>query len=408
MNTPIWMDARAQAQCDRAVAQVGRERLFEVSGNPLKPAYTLPKILWYRDECPDVYRRADRILQSNAFVAWRLTGEMTQDMSQGYGLACFDMRRGSWDLDLARSLGIRESLLPEIYPCHQVIGRVTPATARQTGLKAGTPVVAGGLDAACGTLGAGVYRSGQTQEQGGQAGGMSICMNRCAADERLILSRHVAPDLWLLQGGTVGGGGALKWLSEQICAAEGERARSAGTGIFEEMSRAAGEIAPGSEGLVFLPYMAGERSPIWDIHARGVYFGLDYSKTRAHMIRACMEGVAFSLRHNLEIAAQAGAAVAEMHAMGGAANSRVWTQIKADVTGCTICVPSSDTATTLGAALLAGVGTGVYEGFEQAVARTVSISRVHAPNPKNAGVYDHNYHIYRRLYEQLRELMREA
>lgn len=407
MNTPIWMDARAQEQCDRAVQELGGPRIFAVSGNPLTPSYTLPKILWYRDVCPDIYRRADKILQSNAFIAHRLTGVFSQDKSQGYGLACFNMRKGCWDEDLTRDFGIRRSLLPDICDCHHIVGRVTPEAAKLTGLMPGTPVAAGGLDAACGTLGAGVFQDGQTQEQGGQAGGMSICMERCVADERLILSMHVAPGRWLLQGGTVGGGGALKWLSEQVCAAEGMRAAENHTSIFEEMSEAAATVPAGSDGLIFLPYMAGERSPIWDIHAKGVYFGLDYAKTRAHMIRACMEGVAFSLRHNLEIAAGAGAPVGVMHAMGGAANSRVWTQIKADVTGCEIRVPASDTATPLGAAMLAGVGVGMYESFEQAVEKTVRISRTHAPNPENAGVYDRNYKKYRGLYEQLRMLMRE-
>lgn len=406
-NSPIWMDARSQAQCDRIAQTLGSDRVFNVCGNPLNPAYTLPKILWYQDEHPNIYKKTDKILQSNAFIAYRLTGEISQDKSQGYGLACFDMRNAVWDYDFARDLGIRTDLLPEICDCHQVIGRVTEAAAAQTGLCPGTPVVAGGLDAACGTLGAGVYKNGQTQEQGGQAGGMSICIDKYAADERLILGCHVVPGLWILQGGTVGGGGAVKWLSEQICTAEGLLAKENGTSIFEEMSTAAETIAPGSEGLIFLPYMSGERSPIWDIHAKGVYFGLNYAKTRAHMIRACMEGVAFSLKHNLEIAAQAGAPVSEMHAMGGAANSRVWTQIKADVTGCTIHVPASDTASTLGAAILAGVGVGVYPDFESAVTRTVSVRRTHTPNPENYEAYQRNYDKYLRLYIQLKDLMRE-
>jgi len=407
MNTPIWMDTRAQKQCDDAERLLGAGRCFQTSGNPLKPAYTLPKILWYRDEHPEVYEKADKILQSNAYIGYKLTGAISQDKSQGYGLACFNMRLAEWDLSLAKALGIRPSLLPEICDCHQIIGRVTEEAARQTGLLAGTPVAAGGLDAACGTLGAGVYRVGQTQEQGGQAGGMSICMDSYAADERLILGCHVVPGYWLLQGGTVGGGGAIKWLSEQVCAQEGMLAEKNGTGIFEEMSSAAGRIAPGSDGLVFLPYMAGERSPIWDTHAKGVFYGLDFSKTRAHMIRACMEGVAYSLRHNLEIAREAGAEVSEMYAMGGAANSRVWTQIKSDVTGCRIHVPASDTATTLGAAILAGVGVGIYNDFESAVKKTVSVRRTHEPDPANAGIFERGYGVYRKLYENLKQLMRE-
>jgi xylulokinase len=286
-----------------------------------------------------------------------------------------------------------------------VIGAVSAEAARLTGLKAGIPVVAGGLDAACGALGAGVYRAGQTQEQGGQAGGMSICMDRCVADRRLILGRHVVPETWLLQGGSVGGGGALRWMSQELCAQDGLDAAEAGTGIFQMMSAQAERVAPGSNGLLFLPYMAGERSPIWNPRAKGVFYGLDYAKTRAHMIRACMEGVAYSLRHNLQTAEEAGASAGVLHAMGGSANSRVWTQIKADVTGRRIEVPSSDVATMLGAALLAGVGVGAYGGFEAAVRDTVQMTRAHEPDPVNAPVYDHGYGQYRRLYESLKEMM---
>ncbi|MEG0901437.1 MAG: FGGY-family carbohydrate kinase, partial [Clostridia bacterium] len=392
-NTPIWLDTRATEECELIDRAIGREALFAISGNPVKPCYTLPKILWFRKHLPQMYEKAAYVLQSNAFLVYRLTGVVTQDLCQSYGLQCFDMHKGEWNRAILRELNIRETLLPPLFACAQVIGGVSEAAARLTGLKAGTPVVAGGLDAACGSLGAGVYRAGQTQEQGGQAGGMSICVDQYAADPRLILSRHVVPDCWLLQGGTVGGGGALKWLRAQLCPELG----------FEEMGELARTVAAGSEGLVFLPYLAGERSPIWDVNAKGVFYGLDFTKTRAHMIRAVMEGVAYSLRHNLEVAAEAGAKAEMLYAMGGSANSQVWTQIKSDVTGCAIEVPASDTATTLGAAMLAGVGMGVYDSFEAAVRQTVQLKRAHAPNEANRATYDREYQRYRELYERLKE-----
>jgi xylulokinase len=256
-------------------------------------------------------------------------------------------------------------------------------------------VVAGGLDAACGTLGAGVVSPGQTQEQGGQAGGMSICIDQYAADPSLILGFHVAPGRWLLQGGTTGGGGALKWLRETMCP----------EASFWEMSSLAEKAPAGSGGVTFLPYMAGERSPLWNPKACGVFFGLNFGVTRGQMIRACMEGVAYALRHNLETAEAAGAKADTLRAMGGSANSRIWTQIKADVTGCRIEVPASDTATTLGAAILAGVGTGVYGSFEEAAERTVSVKMTYAPDPEMRAVYDKGYETYRKLYPALEEIM---
>ena len=393
--TPIWTDTRSKAECRQMVERVGEDTLFSLSGNPVQPTYTLPKVLWYKNHLPSVYHKMDKVLQSNSFIAYRLTGRITQDLSQGYGFSCFNMASGVWDRNVCRALGVSPDLLPEILPCHAVIGFVTDGAAAVTGLAPGTPVVAGGLDAACGTLGAGVVEAGQAQEQGGQAGGMSICVEKPQADRRLILSFHVAPSQWLLQGGTVGGGGVIRWMRTAI----------AGNLSFEGMDESAARVLPGSEGVLFLPYMAGERSPIWDPYAKGVFYGLDFSKNTSHLIRAALEGTAYALRHNLEAAREAGANPNSLRAMGGAANSLLWTQIKADVTGKRIEVPSSDAATALGAALLAGIGVGLYPDFKDAVTKTIHVQRVHEPNPKP--VYEKGYRDYRALYENLKAMMRE-
>ena len=394
--TPIWTDTRSEEICRVTAAVLSEERIFGLCGNPVQPGYTWPKILWYRENRPEVFGKTEKILQSNSYIVYRMTGEITQDLSQGYGLACFDMRKGCWDDGMCETLGIPRKILPEIVPCHQIVGKLTKEAAEQMGLAEGIPVAAGGLDAACGTLGAGVVSPGQTQEQGGQAGGMSICIDRYAADPRLILGFHVVPGRWLLQGGTTGGGGALKWLRETMCPELS----------FAEMSSLAETAEPGSGGVTFLPYMAGERSPIWNPDACGVFFGLGFGTTRAQMIRACMEGVAYALRHNLETAEAAGARADTLRAMGGSANSRIWTQIKADVTGHGIEVPGSDTATTLGAAMLAGVGTGVWRNFEEAAGQTVRVNRTVEPDPAAREIYDRGYRTYRQLYEQLKDLMK--
>jgi xylulokinase len=329
---------------------------------------------------------------------------MTSDISQGYGIHCFNMRKGCWDYALRKELGI-EDVLPDIYPCHEVIGRVSHEGALESGLLEGTPVVAGGLDAACATLGVGAIHAGETQEQGGQAGGMSICMDRYAADPRLILGYHVVPGLWLLQGGTTGGGGVMRWLERELGAFEREVGRKLNVSSFELLDELAGKVNPGSDGALFLPYMAGERSPIWSPKARGVWYGLDYSKSKGHMIRSALEGVAFSLRHNLDAAKEAGAHAEVLRSMGGAANSRLWTQIKADVTQKPIVVSHSDHATTLGAAILAGVGVGVFGSFEEAVGLAVKTRRSHAPNEAAKAVYDEAYGRYLELYESLKAFM---
>lgn len=406
-NTPIWMDTRAKDICEELSEKIGAERIFELAGNPFEPSYATAKIIWYQRYLPDVYEKIHKILQSNSYIVYKLTGVMSQDVSQGYGFHCFDMRTGTWSEEMCEALGIPMRMLPDIYPCHEVVGTVTEEAARACGLGAGTPVVAGGVDAACGTLGTGVVKSGETQEQGGQAGGMSICLDTYIADPRMILGFHVVPNRWLLQGGTTGGGGVMRWLEREFADFEREEGKRVGKSSLELFNEIAEKIAPGSEGLVFLPYMSGERSPIWDPDAKGVYYGLDFSKTKGHFVRAAMEGVAFSLKHNLDIAKEAGADAQVLRAMGGSANSLLWTQIKSDVTGKPIVVPSSDTATTLGAAILAGVGIGMYEDFEEAVALTVRNKRFHEPNEENFAIYEKNYEIYLELYRQLKDTMKK-
>lgn len=391
-NTPIWMDTRARFICERVKEEIGADQIFQVAGNDFQPSYVTPKLIWFREEKPEIFDKTYKFLQSNSYIVMKLTGVMSQDYSQCYGIHFFHMGELRYEEQLAAKMGLSPELLPELYGCDEVVGTVTKEAAALTGLREGTPVVAGGLDAACGALGAGVYQVGETQEQGGQAGGMSICTDRALTHRSLITGTHVVPGLWLLQGGTAGGGGTLKWFRQEL-----------GKGLsFDELTAEAEKVNPGSDGVVFLPYMAGERSPIWDPDAKGVFYGLSFDKTRGHMIRAVLEGVAFSLEHNLRTAAQTGAKVDVLNAMGGASNSLLWTQIKADVTGKTIQVPSSDTATTLGAAILAGVGCGVYNGYEEAVNRTIRITRRQEPNAANHEVYERMMELYLELYENLK------
>ena len=392
-KTPIWMDTRSRDICDRVKAEIGEDKIFDIAGNDFLPSYSTPKMIWFRENHPDIFENTSLFVQSNSYIVYKLTNVFSQDLSQGYGIHFFNMKTLDYDESLAREMGLTSAMVPDLYKCDDIVGRVTAEAAQLTGLVEGTPVVAGGLDAACGTLGAGVYKVGQTQEQGGQAGGMSICTDSALSHKQLILSAHVVPGMWLLQGGTVGGGGTLKWFKQEF----GENMS------FDDLTAEAEKVAPGSDGVIFLPYMAGERSPIWDPDAKGVFYGLSFDKSRGHMIRALLEGVALSLQHNLITAAKTGAKVDVLNAMGGASNSVLWTQIKADVTGRTIQVPTSDTATTLGAALLAGVGCGVYKDYDEAVSKTIVITRVQEPNMENHEIYKRSMELYLKLYESLKD-----
>ncbi len=406
-NTPLWMDNRSAGICEKVNREIGEEEIFRVSGNPLTAQYTTGKVLWYQENRPEVYQETHKILQSNSFIVYRLTGQFSQDVCQSYGWHCFDMEYGVWDEGMRKAMGIPEEFLPEISPCHAVVGTVTKKAAEECGLTEGIPVVAGALDAACGTIGAGVLHNGETQEQGGQAGGISICIDTYKADPRLILSHYVIPGSWILQGGTTGGGGVMRWMEQEFGDYERMMAGGLGKSSLVQFNEIAGRVAPGSDGVVFLPYMSGERTPIWDPDAKGVFYGLDFSKTKGHLVRAAMEGVAYSVRHNLEAAEEAGASVKVLRSMGGSANSLLWTQMKSDITGKPIQVPNSDTATTLGAAILAGVGVGLYRDFEEAVDKTVTVKRVHEPNQEVKAAYDKGYEIYLELYRNLRQTMKK-
>lgn len=404
-RTPIWMDHRSETQCEDIRRRVGEDVLFGLCGNPLTSPYTTGKILWFRDEMPDVYAHTYKILQSNSFIAYRLTGVLSHDVSQGYGIHGFDMKKGVWNEDVLQKIGIPSGVLPDLYSCHSIIGRVTEKAAGECGLISGIPVVAGGVDSACAALGSGALNNGETQEQGGQSGGMSVSTDEFRSDPRLILCSHVVPGKWLLQGGTTGGGGVMRWITREFAAYEREHSAEIGKGAMAQLDDMAAGVSAGSDGLVFLPYMAGERTPIWDSKAKGVFYGMDFSKTKGHFVRAAMEGVAFSLRHNLETAESAGASVSLLRATGGSANSRLWTQMKADITGKPITVPGSDNSTNLGAALLAGVGVGLYNSFDEAVSEAVRVTRRHDPDPAVKEAYDKNYGIYLELYEKLKDTM---
>lgn len=396
-NTPIWMDTRANEIADRVVQEIGTEKIFNVAGNVFSPSYTTPKMLWYKEKHRDLYEKTYCFLQSNSFIGLKLTGAMSSDKSQNYGVHFYNTRTCHYDEQLAKELGLDINKLAPIYDCHGVIGEVTSEAAKQTGLVAGVPVVAGGLDAACGTLGAGVHLPNQTQIQGGQAGGMSICLDRPVVHEKLIFSPHVVPDLWLLQGGTVGGGGVLRWFKEKLASDQS----------FDELTALAETIEPGAEGVIFLPYMAGERSPIWDPNVKATFYGLGFDKTKAHMARAALEGVVFSVYHNLKVAEEVGIDLMELDycAMGGVANSKLWIQMYADVIGKKVSIPHSDTATTLGAAIIAGVGVGLYENFAEAVSQTITVSRVQTPDASHYKTYQETFDHYVSLSKKITSIV---
>lgn len=402
LNTPVWLDTRAIQECGEINACVTPTYGFALSGNTVRANYTLPKVLWFKNNKPEIFKKTVKILQSNAYIVFKLCGKISQDRSQGYGWQCYDIRQGKWDCSYCAKIGLDMSLLPEIYACDAVVGEILPSVAAITGLPVGTLVVAGGLDAACAALGAGVFEDGQVQENGGSAGGMSICVSSPKMQKDLILSEHVVPGRWLLQGGTVGGGGALRWFKENFS----PTSSTPGLNAFEELSMLAARSPVGANGIIFLPYLNGERSPVWDANAKGVYFGLKYSNTKDDFTRAIMEGTAFSVYDNLLSAKEVGVTVSRMVATGGTANSDIWMQIKADICAADMVRCGSDHLSAKGAAILAGVGSGLFLDYSVA-AEYVQYNETFYADFAVHAKYINIYKQYKKLYAATKQLMSE-
>jgi xylulokinase len=397
----LWLDRRSLRECQHLEQVVGGEYVLHLSGNRIDPAYCVPKMLWIRNNEPEIYADTYKFLQSNSFIVYKLTGVFTQDVSQGYGYYVFDTDKRNWSPEACKLMGVDYRLLPDVYESGVIVGEVTSQAALATGLLPGTPVVAGGVDCAAACLGAGLTWHGATQEQAGQAGGMTIVTDRPYKDLRLISGCHVIEGLWHLSGGTVSGG-VLGWFYDQVLAFGGAGLPlTGGQNPFELLSQEAETSPAGAGGLVFLPYMAGERTPIWDPLARGVFLGLSYEKKRADIIRALMEGAAFALRHNLEVAAQAGIRPSHLISVGGGAKSEIWCQIKADVTQLPLGVPSIDDGTVFGAAFLGGIGVGAYPNWREALGKMGEIRKWYEPKA-NTSLYDELYELYLDSYIALK------
>ena len=403
----IWLDRRAEPQCTWLREQVGEEAITRTNGARIDPYYLAPKWLWLKAHEPDVYRRTHAVLQVNGFLIHRLTGRFSMDVSNGPLTLFFDSPNLCYSEPLAGRMGLDLAKMPAVAACSEVVGEVTAEAAAATGLAAGTPVVAGMCDGTAAALEAGLTEVGDAVEMTGQSTVVSICADAPYLGRELISLVHAIPGRYLAVGALVATGGALRWFRDQLGEPERLAAQARGIDPFELLSAEAAGSPAGANRLLFLPYMFGERSPIWDTDARGVFFGLSLASTKADMVRAILEGTAFGLRHNLEAAAAAGFRARTLACVGGGARSAVWNQIKADVLRMPIRLPVAATGAPLGDALAAGVGTGVYASFADAVARISRIQREFRPDAALTERYDCLYRVYTGLYPALQASFRE-
>ena len=401
----IWCDQRSQAQCDWITERVGAERLIELTCNPALTGFSAPKLLWVRDHEPAIFEQAKKFLLPKDYIRFKLTGEFASEVSDASGTSLFDVRQRKWSDEVLHDLELDRSLLPDVYESVVVSGRVSRETARLLGLPENTPVVGGGGDQAAGAVGNGVVEPGIVSSTIGSSGVVFAFTEQPRLDPkgRMQSFCHAVPGKWHVMGVTQGAGLSLRWFRDQCGGAEILVGSYAGVDPYELLIKEAARAEPGCEGLLFLPYLMGERAPHLDPNAKGVFFGLTGRHIRAHMIRAIMEGVAFSLRDSLEIIQQEmEIPVTQVRASGGGARSELWRQIQADIFGTEIVTINSSEGPAYGAALLAAVGAGFYDTVEDACRNAIRIVERVEPLADNVALYADYYGIYRDLYPALK------
>ena len=394
----IWCDQRTGPQCRAIVERIGEERLIERTSNPALTAFTLPKLLWVREHEPETWRHVRSVLLPKDYVRLRLTGDHATDVADASGTLLLDVANRRWSTAMLDAMEVDEHLFPRAYESPEVTGRVSAAGAEATGLAKGTPVVAGAGDQAAGAVGMGVVRPGVVSATIGTSGVVFAATDRPARDPlgRLHSFCHAIPDRWHVMGVTQAAGLSLQWFKERF-GAGADDGRDPYERLFDEASLA----PPGADGVLWAPYLLGERTPHLDPDARAALAGLTANHGRAHIIRAILEGVAFSLRDTLTIFDELAVPVTAIRLGGGGARSRLWQQIQADVYGLEVETLAAEEGAAYGAAILAGVGAGVWPSVDAACDAVVRVARRVAPDPQATAMLDARYGAFKSLYGAL-------
>lgn len=389
----LWNDQRTSAECDEMRATVGRDRLIATTGNDALAGFTAPKLLWVRNHEPEIYARARHVLLPKDYVRLRLTGEHAMDRAGGAGTILFDLAQRDWSQSLLSELDLDPAWFPPTFEGPAVTGAVTPAAAAATGLAPGTPVVGGGGDQAANAVGVGAVREGVAALSLGTSGVVFVTTDtpQVEPDGRLHAFCHAVPGKWHLMGVMLSAAGSLRWFNDEL---------APGVAV-EELVASARDVPAGSDGLLFLPYLTGERTPHPDPLARGAFVGLTVRHTRAHLVRAVLEGVAFGLRDSLDLVRGTGVAVDQVRASGGGTHSALWRQIMADILQAEVVTLGTAEGAAYGAAVLAGVGAGWHDSVEEATDTWVRLSDRTEPSAA-ASQYSEAHHRYQGLYPALR------
>ncbi len=392
----IWCDQRTENQCRELTEKIGAEKLIELVSNPALPNFTLTKMLWVRENEPEIWRKVKCVLLPKDYVRFCLTGDKATDVSDASGTLMLDVRNRKWSKEILAASEIGESLLPELYESAEITGTISAECAAETGLLKGTPVVAGASDNAAGAIGMGIVRVGSVSATVGTSGVIFAVTDKPSIDlrGRIHTFCHAAPNRWHVTGVTQAAGLSLRWFRDNFSLNEN----------YDDLTAESAKISVGADGLLWTPYLMGERTPHIDSNVRASLIGLTASHTKAHVVRAILEGVAFSLRDSLEIFKDLDIPIQTIKLGGGGARSSLWRQIQADVYGRAVEIVESDEGAAYGAVLLAGVGAGRWKTIDQACGETIRVAEKIEPNDESVEILNRQYQKYQTIYPSLRSI----
>jgi xylulokinase len=401
----LWNDQRTAAECDEIEKRAGgRKALLKFVANPALTGFTAPKILWLRNHEPRAFDRTKKVLLPKDYVRFRMTGQYATEVSDASGTLLLDVAKRTWSKQLLERLDLDAALLPACFESDEVSGTVTAAVAAELGVPAGTPVVGGGGDQAAGAVGNGIVRPGVISATMGTSGVVFAYADSVEVDPqgRVHTFCHAVRGKWHVMGVVLSAGGSFQWFRNELGQAEIDEAKRRGVDPYELLTEQAAESPAGSEGLIFLPYLTGERTPHADPDAKGAWVGLTVRHGRPHLIRSVLEGATYAMRDSLEIIQGMGVPIKQIRVSGGGARSRFWRQLQADIYNHKVVTINAEEGPAYGVALLAMVGTGAYKSIAEACDATISVVTQTAPDRRAAALYNRAYPAYGSLYRSLR------
>ncbi len=405
-NSIIWCDQRTEKECEEITDKIGKQRLIEITGNPALTGFTLSKLLWVRNNEPENYKKINKVLLPKDYIRFKLTGIFATEVSDASGMQMLDINKRNWSSELLNDLQIDKQMLADVYESVVVSGHVIEEAAKLTGLEKGAPVVGGAGDQAAGAIGNGIVKEGVISTVIGSSGVVFASTDTPKFDKfgRVHTLCHAVPGKWHIMGVTQGAGLSFKWFKETFCQKEVEECKINGTNIYDVLTEKAAKSKPGANGVVYLPYLMGERTPHLDPNVKGGFFGVSLINNHDDFIRSILEGVSFSLKNCLDIIEGMNVKIEDIRVSGGGAESEVWRKILCDIFQYKLTTVKASEGPALGVAILAGVGAGVYESVEDACDKIIKGHGTITPDERVKERYEEVYSVYNSLYDKVKDI----